>query len=156
MDNIQTIGKTTQELLGYLKIAAKVAVSENTDETENPYYMVEISGDELGALIGYHGETLNHFQHILSLAINNKLPVRIKILVDIDGWRAQRRESIEAMATQAIQKVKSTGTAQVLPPMSAYERRIIHSLISQETDVTSHSEGEDASRKVIIELKKEE
>jgi spoIIIJ-associated protein len=155
MDNIQIIGKTTQELLGYLKISAKVAVSENKDETETPYFMVEISGDELGALIGYHGETLNHFQHILSLAINNKLTDRIKILVDIDGWRAQRRESLESMAHQAIQKVKTTGNAQVLPPMSAYERRIIHSIISSETDVTSHSEGEDAARKVIIELKKD-
>ncbi len=155
MDIIQTIGTTTQELLGHLKIPAKVAVSENTDETEIKYYMVEISGEDLGALIGYHGETLNHFQHILSLSINNKLEDRIKIIVDIDGWRAQRKETLENMAQQAILKVRNTGTAQVLPPMSAYERRVIHSLIGLESDIASHSEGEDASRKVIIELKKD-
>lgn len=153
MDIIQTIGTTTQELLAHLKIKAKVAVSENTDEDQTVFYNIEISGEDLGALIGYHGETLNHFQHILSLAINNKLEDRVKILVDIDGWRAQRRETLENMARQAIQKVRATGNSQVLPPMSAYERRIIHSIVTQEEDIASHSEGEDAARKVIIESK---
>jgi spoIIIJ-associated protein len=155
MDIIQIIGTSTQELLGHLKIKAKVAVSESTDETDNKFYNVEISGEDLGALIGYHGETLNHFQHILSLAVNNKLEDRVKILVDIDGWRAQRRETLENMAKGAVQKVKSTGHAQVLPPMSAYERRVIHAIVSEDPEVTSHSEGEDAARKVIIELAKE-
>jgi spoIIIJ-associated protein len=155
MDNIQIIGTTTQELLGHLKIKAKVAVSESTDETDNNYYNIEISGEDLGALIGYHGETLNHFQHILSLAVNNKLEERVKILVDIDGWRAQRRETLENMAKSAVQKVKSTGHAQVLPPMSAYERRVIHAIVSEDPEVTSHSEGEDAARKVIIETAKQ-
>jgi len=155
MDIIQTIGTTTQELLGHLKIIAKVAVSESTDETSNVYYNIEISGEGLGALIGYHGETLNHFQHILSLAANNKLENRVKVLVDIDGWRAQRKETLENLARQSIQKVKSTGYSQVLPPMSAYERRVIHSIVSEDVSVTSHSEGEDASRKVIIETAKQ-
>lgn len=155
MDNIQIIGTTTQELLGHLKITAKVAVSEVTDELDSKFFNVEVSGEDLGALIGYHGETLNHFQHILSLAVNNKLEERVRILVDIDGWRAQRKETLENMATQAIQKVRATGHSQVLPPMSAYERRVIHAIVSQEPDITSHSEGEDASRKVIIEIAKQ-
>ncbi len=154
MDNIKLIGTTTQEFLGQLKIKAQVAVSESKDENNDIFYNVEISGDEMGSLIGYHGETLNHFQHILSLAINNKLENRVRIIVDIDGWRAQRKETLEGMTKQAIQKVRATGNAQVMPPMSAYERRIIHAIISREDGITSHSEGENEARKVIIEKEK--
>lgn len=153
MDNIQIIGTTTQELLSHLKIKAKVAVSEEKDDQEQTIYNIEINGEDLGVLIGYHGETLNHLQHILSLAINNKLEGRVRIVVDVDGWRNERKEAIVNMAKNAISKVRTTGLAQVLPPMSAYERRIIHSIVSQETDIQSHSEGEDFARKVIIEKK---
>jgi spoIIIJ-associated protein len=155
MDNIQTIGKTTQELLSYLKITAKVAVSESKDDQEQSIYTVEISGEDLGILIGYHGETLNHLQHILSLAINNKLENRIKIIVDVDGWRNERKEAITTMAKNAIAKLRSTKLSQVLPPMSAYERRIIHTIVTENDDIESHSEGEDFARKVIIEMKKQ-
>jgi len=156
MDNIQIIGTTTQELLSYLKIKAKVAVSEVKDSEDQSIFNVEIHGEDLGILIGYHGETLNHLQHILSLAVNNKLENRLKIVVDVDGWRNERKEIITNMAKGAISKVRTTGLSQVLPPMSAYERRIVHTIISEQDDVQSHSEGEDIARKVIIEKKIEE
>jgi spoIIIJ-associated protein len=154
MDTIQIIGTSTQELLAQLKIPAKVAVSEFKDDDDKTGYNVEISGDELGVLIGYHGETLNHLQQILSLIVNNKLEEWVRIIVDIDGWRQQRKEAISVLVQQAVQKVRTSGQSQVLPPMSAHERRIVHTEIIKHDDMTSHSEGEGLSRKVIIEQKR--
>jgi spoIIIJ-associated protein len=152
MDTVQIIGTSTQELLSHLKITAKVAVTEITED-ETQLYTVEISGNDLGILIGYHGETLNQFQQILSLIVNNKLPEWTKIIVDINGWREERKETIENMARQAITRVKGTGQSQHLPTLSAYERRIVHSLVSEDSEVSSHSEGEGPNRKLIISLK---
>ncbi|MDQ3098345.1 MAG: KH domain-containing protein [bacterium] len=155
MDTIQIIGTSTQELLAQLKIPAKVAVSEFKDDDDKTGYNVEISGDELGVLIGYHGETLNHLQQILSLIVNNKLEEWVRVIVDIDGWRLQRKEAIAILVQQAVLKVRNSSQSQVLPPMSAHERRIVHTEIIKHEDMTSHSEGEGLSRKVIIEQKKD-
>lgn len=155
MDTIQIIGTSTQELLAQLKIPAKVAVSEFTDDNEKTGYNVEISGEELGVLIGYHGETLNHLQQILSLIVNKKLDEWVRVIVDVDGWREQRKEAIATIVQQAVQKVRTSGQSQVLPPMSAHERRIVHTEILNFDDMTSHSEGDGLSRKVIIERKRD-
>lgn len=156
MDNIQIIGTSTQELLARLKIQAKVAVSEFIDDNDKTGYNVEITGEDLGVLIGYHGETLNHLQQILTLIVNSKLEEWVRVIVDVDGWRDQRKEAIISLLQQAVQKVKTTGQSQVLPPMSAHERRIIHTEVINYEDITSHSEGEGLSRKVIIERKKDQ
>ncbi len=155
MDTIQIIGTSTQELLAQLKIPAKVAVSEFKDDSENTGYNVEISGEDLGVLIGYHGETLTHLQQILSLIVNKKLEEWVRVIVDIDGWRQQRKEAISSLVLQAVQKIRSSGQSQVLPPMSAHERRVVHTEITKYEDITSHSEGEGISRKVILERKKD-
>ncbi len=155
MDTVQIIGTSTQELLAHLKIPAKVAVSEFKDDNDKTGYNVEISGEDLGVLIGYHGETLSHLQQVLALVVNNKLEEWVRIIVDIDGWRQQRKEAISSLVQQAVQKVRSSGQSQVLPPMSAHERRIVHTEIINYDDMTSHSEGEGLSRKVIIERKRD-
>lgn len=151
-ETIQTIGTSTQELLALLKIIAKVAVSTETEE-DTTIYKVEITGDNLGILIGYHGETLNQLQQILSLVINKKLGTWVKIVIDVNGWREERKQAITNMATQAISRARQSGQSQVLPTLSAYERRIVHSLVSENDDVDSHSEGEGVNRKLIIHLK---
>jgi spoIIIJ-associated protein len=154
MDPIQTIGTTTQELLSHLKITAKVAVSEVPEEDAKSTYLVEITGDNLGALIGYHGETLNYFQQILSLIVNGKTEEWQRVVVDINEWRLQRKESIKNLVEQAITKLKNTNQSQVLPPMSPFERRVVHTIVAEHPEIESHSEGEGVGRQVILELKK--
>ncbi|MDQ3239766.1 MAG: KH domain-containing protein [bacterium] len=151
MDNVQVIGNTTQELLSLLKITAKVAVSSTVEEDQTTY-TVEISGDNLGILIGYHGETLTQLQQILSLTINKKLNVWTRIIVDVNEWRLERKETVESIAKQAMLKAKQSGLPQELPSFTSYERRLIHSLVSLDPEYTSHSEGEGINRKLVIQV----
>lgn len=152
---VETIGTSTQELLSKLKITAQVAVQPIVEEEselsdEKSSYLVEISGENLGALIGYHGETLNNLQIILSLVINQKLEDKIRIIIDIDGWRKERQKTIESLVQNTISKVRTTGQTIPLPPMNPYERRIVHKLIGQETDIKSFSQGEGMHRATYI------
>ena len=149
---IQIIGTTTQELLGRMSITAKVGVSQETDEKKEIYYKIEIEGEDLGVIIGYHGERLLQLQYILNVIMNKKLQIRVKIIIDINKWREQRKEALEKLAKHAIQKLYSTKNVQVLPAMSAYERKIIHMIVANEKNIKSHSEGENENRKVIIEF----
>lgn len=121
----------------------------------NPSYkddilVLDITGEKLGVIIGRRGETLDSLQYLTILASNRGDEPYSRLSVDCNGYREKRRETLEALAVRTAQKVLKQGRRAVLEPMNPYERRIIHSKITEIEGVTSHSQGEEPFRKVVI------
>ena len=119
-----------------------------TEENEERI-AVNIIGSGKGNVIGYHGETLDALQYLASLIINNKEGYR-RVVVDSEGYRSKREESLNKLARSLEQKVRRSGKAFKLEPMNPYERRIIHSALAGREDVKTISEGDEPARYVVI------
>ena len=141
------VEKEAKKLLALLKVKAELAVSE---DKENEAIAVQLTTDEPGILIGYHGETLSSFQLILSLIVNQKLEAWTRILVNVNDYRQKREESLKMIALNAAQKVKFSGEDVVLTNLSPAERRIIHLSLADHPDVTSVSEGQGTERRLVV------
>jgi len=115
---------------------------------------VEMNGDELGILIGHHGETLDALQYLTRLAINRDDEEFVRVLLDSESYRAKREESLIRLANRMANRALKTGRRVSLEPMNPYERRIIHSALQAREDVMTHSEGEEPRRHLVITLKK--
>lgn len=119
--------------------------------------LIKISGKDAGSLIGYHGETLDALQYLANLAANKKSDENdernyTRILLDIENYREKRAETLKALARRMAHRVLKYRRNVTLEPMSAYERRIIHSEIQGIEGVTTYSVGADNNRKVVIQL----
>ncbi len=119
------------------------------DETENQMN-IELSGDEMGILIGKRGITLDSLQYLVSLVVNKNTETYIKIKLDTENYRERRRETLENLARNLASKVKRIHRPVYLEPMNPYERRVIHSTLQKDKYVETHSEGEEPYRKVVI------
>ena len=108
----------------------------------------------MGVLIGKRGQTLDSLQYLVSLVINKGVEDYIRVKLDTEDYRARRKETLENLAKNISFKVKRTKRAVSLEPMNPYERRIIHSALQNDKYVTTHSEGEEPFRRVIVSLKK--
>lgn len=115
---------------------------------------VELSGDDMGILIGKRGQTLDSLQYLTSLVVNKGTPGYIRVKVDTENYRSRRKETLENLAKNIAFKVKRTRRPVFLEPMNPYERRIIHSALQNDPYVTTHSEGEEPYRKVVVTLKR--
>ncbi|MDK2822989.1 MAG: spoIIIJ-associated protein [Clostridia bacterium] len=109
-----------------------------------------LSGDNLGILIGRRGDTLDSLQFLLNLFINKKSDQKTKIIIDVEGYRDRRADTLINLATKLSEKVKRTGRKVVLEPMNPHERRIIHLALQDDDSITTYSEGEEPYRKVVI------
>lgn len=118
---------------------------------ENYIIMIEITGQNAGVLIGYRGETLNSLQNILSAIANKDALERIKVSLDIEGYRSKREKILEDLAEKVAKTVLKTGKSITLEPMSPYERKIIHNKLQNNNKVRTHSIGENDKRRVVIE-----
>ena len=134
-----------------MKIEAVVKTSY--DEAEKTMD-IEITGDDMGMLIGKRGQTLDSLQYLVSLVVNKGSDDYIRVKVDTENYRARRKETLENLARNISFKVKRTKRSVSLEPMNPYERRIIHSALQNDKYVTTHSEGEEPFRRVVITLKK--
>lgn len=114
---------------------------------------VELRGDEMGVLIGKRGQTLDSLQYLTSLVVNKETEEYIRVKVDTENYRIRRKETLENLAKNIAYKVKRTKNHVSLEPMNPYERRIIHSALQEDKFVSTHSEGEEPFRKVVITLK---
>lgn len=114
---------------------------------------VDIKGEDAGILIGYRGDSMNSLQNILSAIANRGIDARIKVLIDIEGYREKRIKVLEELATKVSKTVIKTGKAITLEPMTAYERKIIHSKLQENSYVTTYSVGEEPYRKIVIAKK---
>ena len=130
-----------------------VVVDVKYDE-ENKNLNVDLSGDEMGVLIGKRGQTLDSLQYLLSLVVNKESEEYIRVKVDTEDYRKRRKETLENLAKNIAYKVKRTKRPVSLEPMNPYERRIIHSALQNDKYVTTHSEGEEPFRRVVVTLKK--
>lgn len=117
------------------------------------YYFVNFYGKHLGILIGRRGETLDALQYLCNLAVNRRLKNRVKIIIDIEGYRKKREQTLVNLARRLSAKVKETGNKIVLEPMNPHERRIIHTALQNERDICTSSEGQEPNRKVVISLR---
>jgi spoIIIJ-associated protein len=118
------------------------------------HWMVNISGDELGILIGRRGDTLEALQYLTSLAVAKLLSERVRIIVDVEGYRQRREETLVRLAKRLSEKVKQTGNRVVLEPMNPHERRIIHTALQDDHRISTFSEGEEPNRRVVISFKR--
>jgi spoIIIJ-associated protein len=116
---------------------------------------VELSGDEMGVLIGKRGQTLDSLQYLISLVVNKGTGEYIRVKVDTENYRQRRKETLENLAKNIAYKVKRTRKPVSLEPMNPYERRIIHAALQNDRYVTTHSEGDEPFRRVVVTPKKE-
>ena len=116
---------------------------------------VDLSGDEMGVLIGKRGQTLDSLQYLISLVVNKGTTEYIRVKVDTENYRQRRRETLENLAKNIAYKVKRTRRPVSLEPMNPYERRIIHSALQNDKYVTTHSEGDEPFRRVVVTPKRD-
>jgi spoIIIJ-associated protein len=138
-----------KEICRCMNVNAEFQVTQRND-----HWYVDITGTELGILIGRRGDTLEALQYLTNLAVARKLAERVRIIVDVEGYRQRREETLVRLAQRLADKVKRTGTRVVLEPMNPHERRIIHTALQEDLRILTFSEGEDLNRRVVISLKR--
>lgn len=140
-----------QELFEAMGIQTKCDIK--LDE-ENNRMDIDLSGENMGILIGKRGQTLDALQYLISLFVNKNSENYIKVQLDTEDYRERRKKTLENLARNIAYKVKRTRKSVSLEPMNPYERRIIHSALQNDKYVCTKSEGEDPYRKVVIMYKR--
>ena len=133
----------------------EVVIDVKYDEEEKNME-IDLKGDDMGVLIGKRGQTLDSLQYLVSLVVNKESEEYIRVKVDTEDYRNRRKATLEGLAKNISYKVKRTKRAVSLEPMNPYERRIIHSALQNDKYVTTHSEGDEPFRHVVVTLKKSE
>lgn len=128
--------------------------TEKTVEINGDSVSVSIDGNEVGMLIGYRGETLYAFQNILSAVANRNTENRVRILLDIAGYKEKRVKTLEDLADKLAKTVIRTRKSVTLEPMQAYERKVIHTRLQDNNSVSTKSIGEEPRRRIVISLNK--
>jgi spoIIIJ-associated protein len=125
------------------------ATTEVTIEDEN--IEVRLNGGDLGLLVGPRGSTLQAVQDITRVVSQRRTgDQQTRLRIDIGGYRAKRREALGRFVTQVADEVVSTGTPRILEAMASADRKIVHDALNGRTDITTHSEGDEPNRKVVI------
>lgn len=151
------IKKAEKNVSDFLNIFLKQISTEKYEykiSNDEYYITVEIFGENTNSLIGYRGETLNALQTLLSSIANKEIDEKVRVMLDISGYKDKRKKVLEELADKISKTVIKTGKKVTLEPMPAYERKIIHSRLQNNKKVTTESVGEEPHRKIIIELRK--
>lgn len=150
----------TAELIDVKKVAAKKFLGDlfkamNLEveikiESDGNNLNIELVGDDMGIVIGKHGDTLDSVQYLTSLAVNGISEEYVKVNIDTENYRQKRYDTLVALSERLAQKVAKTGRKHTLDPMNPYERRIIHANLQSNEEVTTFSIGQEPFRKVVI------
>jgi spoIIIJ-associated protein len=140
MLRLMGIQATVESKLGY----------ELAEEDQPPPMVLNITGEDLGILIGRRGETLRALQYLVRLMVGHRLKHWTDLVVDVENYRVRRRAALESLASRVAEEVVKTGRSQSLEPMPAYERRLVHIALRKNPDVTTQSFGEGEKRKVTV------
>ncbi len=132
-------------------MGVEVSIAVKRDEEGN--IRADMQGDTLGILIGRRGETLDSLQYLTSLYVNHGRDAYVRVTLDTENYRAKREEALIRLANRMANRAIKTGRKVVMEPMNPYERRILHSALQQNAAVTTHSEGDEPNRHVVITLK---
>jgi len=148
---LETTSAIVHTLLSKMKVEAQVttAYGEASDDGEAPV-LVDIRGEDLSVLIGRRSETLNALQYIAGLMVSKQAGHYVQLVVDVEGFRTRREKQLRQLARRMAEEAIRTGKRQVLEPMSAADRRIVHIELREEASVTTESIGADPNRKVTI------
>jgi spoIIIJ-associated protein len=145
----EEVAATAHEFLtGLLEHLGVTGEVETRIEGETTH--VDVTGEDLGALIGRRGQTLDALQEITRTAVQRRLRHRVRLLLDVEGYRARRREALADHARSMAERAKERGTEIEFEPMNAYERKIVHDAVAEVDGTESFSEGEEPYRKVIV------
>lgn len=150
-DYIEEARKFIDNILKSMELDAEIKIIEEDDTLK-----INLSGEKMGLIIGYRGETLDSIQYLVSLVVNkhHELPHK-KVVLDTENYRSKREETLKGVAIKSAARVKKMKKSFKLEPMNPYERRIIHSALQDDLDVNTYSEGEEPFRRVVIELKRD-
>ncbi|MBR2616106.1 MAG: protein jag [Clostridia bacterium] len=146
------VREATEDFLRTFLANAGIDAEIRCEEKENGDIAYSLVGDDLGVLIGHHGEVLDSLQYLLSLVTNRHGDDFIRVTVDVENYRSKRENTLRALARKTAQRVKKSGRNVTFEPMSAYERRIIHSQAQEIEGVTTHSIGSGDERRVVMSL----
>lgn len=135
---------------GILAFFGETNVSIDEYEGDDGELILDVTGGDLAVLIGRHGRTLDALQMVISSLMSSTLKFHYPVVVDVEGYKNRRKEKLRGIALSAAARAKRQHARVSLPPMNAYERRLIHIALVGDDEVTTHSEGEDPSRHVVI------
>ena len=144
--------KTCEEFLTNVLKAMDMEVEIKTSIDEEGALCIEMNGDNMGILIGKRGQTLDSLQYLTNRVANKAQDGYVRVKLDTEDYRRRRKETLENLAKNIAHKVKRTRRSVFLEPMNPYERRIIHSALQGDRSVTTHSEGEEPYRRVVVTL----
>lgn len=148
----EIITKTDSFLTDVFK-AMEIEVNKKIEFDDYGSLSITLEGPDMGVLIGKRGQTLDSLQYLVSLVVNKTKGSYIRVKVDTEDYRERRKKTLENLAKNLSYKVKRTRRPVTLEPMNPYERRVIHSTLQNDKYVTTHSEGEEPYRRVVITLK---
>lgn len=123
---------------------------ELAEEGQPPPTVLNITGEDLGILIGRRGETLRALQYLVRLMVSHRLKQWTSLVVDVENYLVRRRQSLESLAQRVAEQAVRTGRTQAMEPMPAYERRLVHIALRKNPKVTTQSVGEGEKRKVTV------
>lgn len=147
---VSAVEKFIQDTLGAMNMEVEISSEIDGDGA----LCVNMKGEHMGILIGKRGQTLDSLQYLANRVANKHQEGYVRVKIDTENYRARREETLRHLAKNIAHKVKRTRRPVSLEPMNPYERRIIHSALQSDPYVTTHSEGEDPYRKVVVTLKK--
>lgn len=153
--DFSSLEKSVRDFLAQVFAAMELEVEIITKvDEENKVIDVEFKGPDMGMLIGKRGQTLDSLQYLTNLAVNKQSESYVKVKLDTEDYRKRRKETLENLAKNIAYKVKRTKRPVSLEPMNPFERRVIHSALQNDKYVSTHSEGEEPYRHVVVTLKR--
>lgn len=150
-DEVDVVADAAVDILkSILALFGETNSSIDEYEGDDGELILDVNGGNLAVLIGRHGRTIDALQQVFSSLVSSRIQFHYPVVVDIEGYKSRRRQKLQSMALASAEKALRQGGRVTLPPMNAYERRIVHLALVGNANVTTHSEGEDPNRKVII------
>ncbi len=147
---IDEVNTFLNDVISAMGVQADINTVEEADSIN-----IQLSGEKMGLIIGYRGETLDSLQYLVSLVANkdHEKPYK-KVVLDAENYRKKRYETLTKVAQKTAEKVKKTGRPYRLEPMNPYERRIIHSTLQEYAQINTYSEGDEPFRRIVVSLKR--
>lgn len=139
-----------KKILQAMNVEATINIEKDTDST-----ILHINGPELGTVIGRRGQTLDALQYLVSIVGNRFTDQRLRITLDAENFRKRRKATLKQLAERLANKVVKTKREVVLEPMSPQDRKIIHYVLQNKTDVITYSKGNEPNRRIVIDLKRD-
>jgi len=148
--------EVVKDLLDRMGVTAEAMAVDNPssvplDQQEPPTIFIDVVGRDLGNLIGRRGDHLSHIQYLVSMLVNRRIETYTRVIVDVEGYRSRREESLVGLAERVARQVARSGRPVVLEPMPPNERRVIHIALKSHPDVATQSTGEGNQRRITVE-----